>query len=182
MIGRTTLGLAAGALILTAAVAIPVLELASPAPRDASPAAIEVDEPTAAELALPETSDDGIVVGALEPRPWPVPRYRPAARRGVLEAALTVVPPAPAALVEPSAPETTRATAADVRLTVPELEVVELPVPGERRGGRRISPGPETGIGAGDAGSSRAIAVRPRRARFAPRTHTSDTFRGHIPS
>lgn len=128
MNGRTTLGVAAGVLALSALAAIPALDMTAPAPRDRAEW-IEVAEPPAAMLALPTHGGEAILPPVLEERmaPAPVPPAEPA--RGPLASALTTVPPAPPLPGEPDAPALADAGTAPSGFELPALESVVPPFP-----------------------------------------------------
>ena len=128
MNGRTTLGVAAGALTLAALAAIPALDMTAPAPRDRAEW-IEVADPPAAMLALPTPADDGIVAPVLEERlaPAPAPPAEPV--RDPLASALTTVPSAPPLPSEPAAPILADAGTAPSGFELPALESVAPPFP-----------------------------------------------------
>lgn len=128
MTGRTTLGAAAGALLLTAFLAIPALVPDRQATRDDRAAWIEIPGPTAGELA-PAQPGDGLAAEPLEPRLPPVPRYDPGTGRSGLAAALTHVPSAPPPLAEPRPPRVTAGYESAVGVAVPELQAVPPPGP-----------------------------------------------------
>ena len=120
MNGRTVFGAATGCL-LAAGAALALLEAGGPA-------AIEVHDPPAALLALPEGAVGVVAAPALEPRPHPHPALEVFGPRSALAAALTVVPSAPVEVVEPTAPRLADATGV-VRFEVPPLEAIRLPAP-----------------------------------------------------
>ena len=134
MNGRTTLGVAAGALAVAALAAIPALDMTAPAPRDRAEW-IEVAEPPAAMLALPAPGGEGIVPPMLEERLAPAP-VRPAEpARGPLASALTTVPPAPPLPGEPDAPALADAgTPSGFELPALESVVPPFPVLRDTRG------------------------------------------------
>lgn len=122
MNGRTTLGVAAGFLVAAGAGLLLLRPVADPAS-----AAIEVEEPPAAMIALGGAPTEGWAVPGLEPRAHP----RPAAdvgRRSALAAAMTLVPAPPADVAEPAPPLLAEASGG-ASIEVPALEAVRLPAP-----------------------------------------------------
>lgn len=134
MKGRTTLGVAAGAVVLAAMAALPALQMTAPDARDDA-AWIEVDDPPAETLALPPVQER---ITAPDPgvRRPPAPPLRTSGIRDGLDASLTVVPAAPPAADEPVPLALAEAgIGAEIARVVPALEIPALavvlpPVPG----------------------------------------------------
>lgn len=144
MNGRMTLGV----VTVSLAAAGVTLSLLRPAD-DAASAAIEVENPPSAMVALREAPTEAMAVPEVEWRGQPP---RPAAsvdvgRRSALAAAITVVPAPPAEVAEPAPPLLAEASAG-ASIEVPALEAVRLPVPsasgtpGHRPDACRGLPGP----------------------------------------
>lgn len=126
MNGRTILGAAAGTLVAALGV-LALLQPGAEAARVAS-ATIEVDDPPAEILVLPEGMTEVTKAPALEPRANSRPTVRAFGPRGALASALTLVPSAPLDVVEPT-PPLLADTGGSSGIEVPKLEAIRLPAP-----------------------------------------------------